>query len=88
MDNSRNGGGGEQFRYVGKPVKRGDALEKVTGQWIYGTHFTLPGMLYAKALRSPYPHALIISIDISRGRELPCVRAVITGEDVPYRFGS
>jgi carbon-monoxide dehydrogenase large subunit len=88
MDNARIGDVGEQLRYVGKRLQRGDAAEKVTGQWIFGTDFTLPGMLYAKALRSPYPHALIISIDIGRARELPGVCAVITGEDAPYRFGS
>jgi CO/xanthine dehydrogenase Mo-binding subunit len=88
MDNSPNRGGPEKLRYVGKRVKRGEAVEKVTGQWIYGTDFTLPGMLYAKALRSPYPHARILSIDISRARKLPGVRVAITGEDAPYRFGS
>ena len=88
MDNIPRDDGSEQFRYVGKRVKRGDAVEKVTGQWIYGTDFTLPGMLYAKALRSPYPHARILSIDMSRARKLPGVRAAVTGEDAPYRFGS
>ena len=88
MDNIPRDDGSEQFRYVGKRVKRGDAVEKVTGQWIYGTDFTLPGMLYAKALRSPYPHARILSIDIGRARKLPGVRAAVTGEDAPYRFGS
>ena len=77
-----------QFRYVGKSVKRGEAYEKVTGRWSYGTDKVVPGMLYAKALRSPHPHARIVSIDISEARKLRGVRAVVTGEDFPYLFGS
>lgn len=76
------------FRYVGKPVKRGEAYEKVTGKWGYGTDKVVPGMLYAKVLRSPYPHARILSIDISAARKLRGVRAVVTGENLPYLFGS
>jgi carbon-monoxide dehydrogenase large subunit len=69
-------------------VPRVESVDKVNGQWIYGTDFTLPGMLYAKALRSPYPHARILSIDVGGARRLPGVRAVVTGDDVPYLFGS
>jgi len=76
------------FKYVGKPIKRGEAVDKVKGQWVYGTDLVLPGMLYAKALRSPYPHARIVSIDVSRARGLVGVRAAITGKDVDYMFGS
>ena len=77
------------LRHVGKPCKRGDLVDKVTGKWVYGTDFTLAGMLYAKALRSPYPHARIVSIDISRARQLPGVCTAITADDLPpYKFGS
>lgn len=77
-----------QFRHVGKSLKRGEATSKVVGKYLYGTDFTLPGMLYGKALRSPYPHARILSIDLSRARQLQGVRVAITGDDVPYLFGS
>ena len=76
------------FRYVGKPVTRGESVDKVTGAWIYGTDFKTQGMLHAKVLRSPYPHARIVSIEVGRARQLKGVRAVITGADVPFRFGS
>jgi carbon-monoxide dehydrogenase large subunit len=79
---------GQAFRYVGKPVTRGDTAEKVTGTWTYGTDLNLPGMLHAKVLRSPYPHARIVSVDASQARQLRGVRAVITGAEVPYSFGS
>lgn len=78
----------QQFRHVGKPVKRGEAINKVTGNWVYGTDFSLPGMLYGKALRSPYPHARIVSINLERARRLRGVRTVLTGDDLPYLFGS
>ncbi len=75
-------------RYVGHNIGRTESLEKVSGQWIYGTDFTLPGMLYAKALRSPYAHANLLAIDTSRAAKLPGVRVVVTGDDAPYLFGS
>lgn len=77
-----------RFRHVGKPVVRGEAIDKVTGKWLYGADLVLPGMLHAKVLRSPYPHARIVSVDLRRARSLAGVRAVVTGEDLPYLFGS
>src|SRR5262245_9789918 len=43
----------------------------------------LPGMLWGKCLRSPFPHARILSIDTSQARRLPGVHAVLTGADLP-----
>lgn len=76
------------LRYVGTRVPRGEARDKVTGAWVYGADLVLPGMLHAKVLRSPYPHAKIVAINVSRARALRGVRAVVTGDDVPYLFGS
>ena len=45
-------------------------------------------MLYAKVLRSPYPHARIVSVDTARARSRAGVRAVVTGAELPYLFGS
>ncbi|MBC7342477.1 MAG: xanthine dehydrogenase family protein molybdopterin-binding subunit [Clostridia bacterium] len=72
---------------VGQPVTRVEALEKVTGVAVYGADVSLPGMLYAKVLRSPYAHARIKSIDISSALKAPGVRAVVTGEDLPGVLG-
>ena len=44
-------------------------------------------MLYAKLLRSPHPHARILSVDTSRARQLEGVKAVLTGKDFPIPFG-
>src|SRR5262245_55636653 len=43
----------------------------------------LPGMLWGKCLRSPFPHARLLAIDVSHARRLPGVHAVLTGADVP-----
>lgn len=72
-----------ELSVVGKSVPRVDALEKVTGKAKYSADLKLPGMLYTKVLRSPYPHARIINVNTSRAEKLAKVRAVITGKDVP-----
>lgn len=68
---------------------RPDSLKKVTGELKYLTDLSFPDMLYGKVLRSPYPHANILSINIEKAKELAGVVAVITHEDVPgmNRFG-
>lgn len=68
---------------------RPDGLAKVTGNLKYLTDLTFPNMLYGKILRSPYPHAKIISINTEQAEKLPGVAAVITHKDVPgmNRFG-
>ena len=49
-------------------------------------NYSLPGMLHGKMLRSPYPHARIVSIDTSEAERLPGVKAVITPADVPQNY--
>jgi len=68
------------------PTTRIDGLEKVTGSATYAADIVRPGMLHAKVLRSPYPHARIVSIDVSRARDLPGVRAILTGQDLPTEY--
>ena len=77
-----------ELSVVGKNVTRIDALEKVTGKAVFATDVTLPGMLHAKVLRSPHPHARILSIDASKAEQLSGVKCVITGKDAPQkRYG-
>jgi len=75
------------YKYVGAPLPQVDAYAKVTGRAIYADDIILPRMLYGRLLRSPHPHARIVSIETSRALALPGVLAVITGEDLPQRFG-
>jgi carbon-monoxide dehydrogenase large subunit len=72
-----------ELSIVGKSVPRVDALEKVTGKAKYSIDLKLPGMLYAKVLRSPYPHARIANINTSKAERLPKVKGVVTGKDAP-----
>ena len=71
----------ELYSVVGKPMVRTDSLAKVTGKANYTADLSLPRMLHAKVLRSPYPHAKILNIDTSRALRLPGVKAVVTGAD-------
>ena len=78
----------EEYSVIGKGLPRRDGPAKVTGQAVYTFDVTLPGMLHGKILRSPYPHARIVSIDTSEAEKLPGVKAVITGKDTwGIRFG-
>ena len=61
----------EPLRVVGQSVRRVDAPEKVTGRARYVTDMELPGTLHAKLLRSPYPHAKILRVDVARARAAP-----------------
>ncbi|MDA1096139.1 MAG: xanthine dehydrogenase family protein molybdopterin-binding subunit [Chloroflexi bacterium] len=70
------------YRVIGQPVARADGPEKVTGLGKYSIDVVPPGTLWAKVLRSPYPHARVVRVDTSRALALPGVRAVLTGEDV------
>jgi CO/xanthine dehydrogenase Mo-binding subunit len=73
---------------VGKNVPKIDALEKALGKAIYINDITFPGMLYGKILRSPFPHARIIRIDVSEAQGAPGVKAVIAADDLPDgRYG-
>ena len=79
----------KEFSVVGKRTPRIDAYERVTGQAQYTGDLQLPGMLYARVLRSPHPHAKIISIDTSKAEKLPGVKAVIHhgNAQVPWSSG-
>ncbi len=70
-------------RVIGNRPRRYDAPDKVVGRAIFGADVRLPGILYAKVLRSPHAHARIRSIDTSRAEALEGVHAVVTGKDLP-----
>lgn len=73
----------QERKYVGQSVEKADALERVTGRAQYGADLYMSGMLYAKALRSPYAHARIKNIDTSKAEQVEGVKAVITHKDLP-----
>ncbi len=62
---------------IGTHVKRLDGPEKVTGRARYTFDINRPGMLYGRIVRSPYPHARIVSVDLSAARRAPGVKAAL-----------
>lgn len=71
------------FKSIGTSPIRPDGVPKVTGMAQYGADYALPGMLWAKILRSPHAHARIRSIDTSKAEALPGVKGVLTAADLP-----
>ncbi len=68
-------------KWIGKRTIRPDGEDKVTGRAQYAADYSMPGQIYGKVLRSPHPHARILSIDTSKALALPGVKAVVTGKD-------
>jgi carbon-monoxide dehydrogenase large subunit len=67
---------------LGQRMKRKEDPRFLQGKGRYVDDISMPGMLYAAIVRSPYPHATITSIDISEAMKVPGVKAVITGKDL------
>lgn len=72
-----------EYRHIGKNVKRFDAEKIVTGKATFLNDFKMDELLYGKVLKSPYAHARITKIDISRAQALPGVKAVLYYGNVP-----
>ncbi len=72
----------EKYEVIGKRgVLRNDGVEKATGTARYTIDVQLPGMLFARFLTSPYPHAEITSMDTSEAEKMPGVRCVLRYDD-------
>lgn len=73
--------------YIGKSVPRIDGISKVTGSAKYTADLFLQekGALFVKILRSPHPHAKIISLDVSKAEKSKGVKLILTGKDVPEK---
>lgn len=76
-----------ELRYVGKPVARDDAIDKVTGAARYTHDLAVPGMLHAALVTSPHASAKIVRVGTSAATALPGVRAVLTGDGLCYQLG-
>src|SRR6516164_5604719 len=75
------------LRVIGRSWSKVDGPAKTSGETRYADDLFLPRMLHGKILRSHLPHARITRLDVARARALPGVRAVITGADLPVKFG-
>ena len=72
-----------RLKVIGKNRPRIDGAERVTGRAVYTWDVQLPGMLFARILRSPFPHARVKKLDSSRAEAVPGVRAVLTYLNAP-----
>ena len=68
---------------VGHSVPRRELADKLTGAAQYSADISLPGMLHGVIVRSPHPHADVISVDVSSALALEGVRAAVTPDDAP-----
>ena len=59
------------YAVIGRRIPKVDAYAKATGEARFATDVYLPGTLWAKVLRSPYPHARILSIRTEKAKRLP-----------------
>lgn len=75
------------FRIIGKSTPKVDGMPKINGQARFTDDLKLPRMLIGKTLRSPHAHARIVRIDTSKAAALPGVLGVITGADIPQKYG-
>ena len=66
---------------IGAELRRVDAREKALGQAVYTGDLSFSHLLWARVLRSPYPHARIVSVDVSGAEALGAI--CITHKDVP-----
>jgi CO/xanthine dehydrogenase Mo-binding subunit len=71
------------MKAVGTRLPRYDGVGHVTGRTVFVDDVRVPGTLWAKALRSPHPHAGIVRLDTGKAERHPGVHAVITHADVP-----
>jgi 4-hydroxybenzoyl-CoA reductase subunit alpha len=76
-----------QLVVIGTRQRKVDGTGKLTGSALYTDDIVLPGMLHGKILRSPHPHARILSIDTTLADALPGVHAVATGKEMPVAYG-
>jgi xanthine dehydrogenase molybdenum-binding subunit len=71
------------FTYIGKRYPRLDGTGVVTSRGQYVSNMAVPGMLFARVLRSPHPHARVLRVDASKAEQLPGVVKVFHYFNVP-----
>ncbi|MBI4917386.1 MAG: xanthine dehydrogenase family protein [Acidobacteria bacterium] len=76
-----------ELRWVGRPVPRIDGEAKVRGCATYVHDMAWPGMLFARIKTSPHASARIVRVDTGEAEQVPGVRAVLVGADLPYKVG-
>src|SRR5260370_26462801 len=70
-------------KLVGQNYTTPDLVAKVTGKAKYAEDYRIEGMLFAKLLVSPHPHAKVRRLDTSAALAIPGVKAILTADDMP-----
>ena len=70
-------------KLIGQNYTTPDLVAKVTGKAKYAEDFRVEGMLFAKLLLSPMPHARVTRLDTSAALAMPGVKAIVTADDLP-----
>lgn len=76
-----------ETKLVGRNYSTPDMVAKVTGRAKYAEDFRAEGMLFARQLLSPMPHARVTRIDTSAAEAMPGVKAILTADDLPKPTG-
>src|ERR1700688_853699 len=71
------------YKLIGHNYQTPDMIAKVTGAAKFAEDYRADGMLFAKLLLSPMPHARVRRLDLTAALALPGVRAILTADDVP-----
>src|SRR6202161_1775172 len=74
-------GPSDGYRFIGKPLPRKEDERLITGKGRFTDDFSLDGQTYAVMVRSPYPHARIVTIDAAQAKAMPGVLGVFTAAD-------
>jgi carbon-monoxide dehydrogenase large subunit len=69
------------YRFIGKPMPRKEDARLITGKGRFTDDFNRDGQAFAVMVRSPYPHARIVAIDVAAAKAMPGVLGVFTGAD-------
>ena len=72
-------------KLIGTDITSPDLLAKITGRAKYAEDFRVDGMVFAKLLLSPMPHARVRGVDASRALAMPGVLGILTAADGPQR---
>src|SRR6266850_1210883 len=70
-------------KLIGRNYTTPDLVAKVTGKAKYAEDYRVEGMLFAKLLVSPMPHARVKRLDTSAALAMPGVKAILTADDMP-----
>ena len=73
-------------KLVGQNYTPPDLVAKVTGRAKYAEDYRVDGMLFAKLLLSPMPHARVVGVDTRAALAMPGVKAILTADDLPDQF--